>query len=265
MLCLKTAFVHKQTIYMVEGGNAKNDTDKKFTANPHLELYVALNVFLFIFSVGSFCFLSVEKSYGLAVFNIVLAVIIPLTFIAVFIYTTFSGWNGVVTFDNEKASQKRWGKTVEWRWDDLSNIGCRTHMPWLLRGFNFWPLFTVSSNSHGKILVFTLNPQVNERFAELCNNEKVTRKFNELVLSCDFPGKYDGRNLNIAESEKANAKISAGYIIHNILLLIIGVAGVIFYIKEIAVGYIICFSVLGILLITEFILYLINRLKTGRR
>lgn len=246
------------------------ESDKKkvkCTAYPHMELYVSLNMLLFICSIGALCLLSVKKNYVFSIVNIVFAVIIPLIFIVVFICTTFSGWNGVVTFDNEKAYQKRFGKVVEWRWDDISNITCTTHMPWILRGFYLYPKFKLMCNSHDKILVFTLNPLVNDCFTELCHNEGVNKKFKELISECDFdyPGKYDKGISNKPKAEKANIKISIKYIIYNVLLLITGVVGAFLYIKQITIGYTICFSCVGICLIIDLILFIINKIKKPKQ
>lgn len=239
----------------------------KCTAYPHMELYVVLNLTLFICSIGALCLMSVEKSYVLMVINIVFAVVMPIAFLLTFIYTTFSGWNGVVTFDNQKAFQKRFGKIVEWYWDDVSGIECGTHMPWILRGYNLYPKFKLSCKSHDKILVFTLNSLVIKHFTDLCKNESVNKKFKELILQCDFdfPGKYSFGISENSAAERANIKISTKYIIYNILLLAIGIAGVALYIKQITIGYIICFSFVGVCLIVELVLYIYNKTRNSRR
>ena len=101
----------------------------------------------------------------------------------------------------------------------------------------------------------------------MCNNEHVNKKFKELILQCDFdfPGKYNHGIPDNPQAEKTNIKFSIKYIIYNVLLLATGIAGVAFFIKQVLIGYVICFSCVGVCLIIELILYIKNKIKNLKR
>lgn len=247
--------------------NTTDNKSKKCTAYPHLELYVAINLLLFFVVIGTYCFLTIEKSHILQVINIVLSVILSAICVFVFIFTTFSGWNSVVVFDEQKICQRRFGKVIEWRWDDISEITCRTKMPLLLRGYYLSPLFKLKCNSHDKVLVFALNPRLNKYFTELCPNEAVNRRFVELISQCDYdyPQKYNNKKVIEAKCNNVNVKAIISCLAYNTIFFLIVVIGAILYIREIFVGVIVCLSLAAILLLSELVLFIATYVRKNRK
>lgn len=250
-----------------------NETKLKYKcyAYPHPILYIYINLILLIVTIGSFCALSIEKSRVFTIINIFVAVIFALLFVCAFIYTTFSGWNSRVFFVDDGAYKKHFGKIIEWKWEDVSDFTCGTHMPWILRGYSrgyysLYPKFKVTCKSRNEVLIFTLNSEVDKYFKQLCPNEEIKLKFIELISACDFdyPHKYDNVNLSNDKAERANVKSTIKYMIYSLLLLAIGITGLILYIKDYIIGCIICFAGIGILLISELIVVLIQKLKNNK-
>lgn len=239
--------------------DSKEIGKRKCIAYPHLELYIAINLILFLCSIGAFCILSVNKNSMLKIVNIVVAVMIVLTFISIFVYTTFSGWNSVVIFDEEKAFQKRFNKVIEWRWDDISEIDYNTNMPRIFNKYNSWPQFRMTCHSHEKVLVFKLNRVVYKMFTKLCTNEDVNLKFQQLVSECNYG------YLKNSRKNSALTKKTILYLIYNFLLLAIGITGVVLYIIEKKVGCIICFTGIGVCLIIELIVFIIIKARKGKK
>ena len=241
--------------------------EKKCTAYPHIILYSILNLLLFFFSIASLMLLLKDFGEVFRIINIVLAVIIPLSFVCVFIYTTFSGWNGKVTFDSEKAWQKRWGKIYEWRWDDVCDITCRTSRPWFLRagvrGYDFPPLFKLYCLSHKKVLSFCLNEELNERFTKLCTNESINEKFRTLISECDFyySFKYDKAEVHTARAEN---RLAWGMVLYAVLrmavLLFAFVAIILFYTKK-TVAAAVTLGCVILCLIASIIIYFVAERK----
>lgn len=166
----------------------KNDNIIK--TYPHLVLYVALNLYLCVISAS---FLSIIKmDYGQTTKNIhtILAVISWTITLIVFLYTTFSGWNAAVRFDNEKAYQKRWGKLVTWYWKDCTDIKARTNRPYIFWSSMLFPKFKLYSSKHNKVLVFVLNKNLIRNFTNLCDNDEICKKYKDLLAQCDFPFPY---------------------------------------------------------------------------
>ena len=171
--------------------------DKKRTfsckAYPHLILYVGLNISLLFVSIGLLCLLSIDYGETFKIINIILAALSSIITILVFSCTTFSGWNAVVRFDTEKAYQKRGKSVINWYWQDIIEITCRTHRPWLFWAGLYYPKFKLKSRAHEYVLVFILNQELIEKFDTLCTNEEINKRFKELIKECDFPfpHKYD--------------------------------------------------------------------------
>ena len=156
-------------------------------AYPHLILYVGLNISLLVVTMAFLCLLSIDYGKIFKIINIILAILSLIVTVIVFSYTTFSGWNAVVKFDTEKAYQKRGKTVINWYWQDIIEISCRTYRPWLLWGSLYYPKFKLKSKSHDYILVFVLNSELIEKFDTLCDNEEINKKFRELIKKCNFP------------------------------------------------------------------------------
>lgn len=169
--------------------------EKICKAYPHLIAYAVLNIVLLISSIIFLNLLSMDYGKAFKIFNIVAAVMLPVVTIAVFIYTTFSGWNAVVKFDTEKAYQKRGRKIITWYWKDITDISCRTYRPRILWSslYSYCPKFKLKSKAHEHVLVFVLTPELIKKFDTLCTNEEIVQKFKALIKACNFPfsHKYD--------------------------------------------------------------------------
>lgn len=162
-------------------------------AYPHLIAYAVLNISLGVVTIIFLNLLSIDYGKAFKIFNIVAAVLLSVVTIAVFIYTTFSGWNAVVKFDTEKAYQKRGRKIITWYWKDITDISCRTYRPRIFWGGLYDPKFKLKSKAHDHVLVFVLTPELIKKFDTLCTNEEIVQKFKALIKACNFPfsHKYD--------------------------------------------------------------------------
>lgn len=162
-------------------------------AYPHLILYIYLNISLSVVTVIFLCLLNNDYGEAFKIINIILAILLSTVTILIFTYTTFSGWNAVVKFDNEKAYQKRGKSVINWYWKDIIEITCRTYRPWLFWSSLYYPKFKLRSRTHDYILVFVLNQELIEKFDILCTNEEINQRFKVLIKECNFPfpHKYD--------------------------------------------------------------------------
>ena len=162
----------------------KNNTCKAY---PHLILYVSLNISFLMISILFLCLLSMDYGAIFKIINIVLAILFTVATIIIFFYTTFSGWNAVVRFDNEKAYQKRGSAVIYWYWNDIKEIRCKTNRPQIFGGAFYYPKFKLYAKSHNKVLVFVLNHELMEKFAGLCTNDLIKKQFYQLIKECNFP------------------------------------------------------------------------------
>lgn len=239
--------------------------EKKCTAYPHITLYVILNFMLFCFSI-IFCVL-LSKDFGevFRVINIVLAVLLSVSFVFTFVYTTFSGWNGKIIFDAEKACQKRWGKLYEWRWDDVCDITCKTSRPWIfcirIGRYDVPPAFKMYCRSHDKVLCFRLNSDLDEKFTELCSNAAINEKFCKLISECDFyySFRYNKNKPHTARAEKRLANGMIIYFVARLLAVLFVFAAIILFYAEQTVVAIVMLACMAVFLIIGVVAYFLAR------
>lgn len=105
----------------------------------------------------------------------------PILLISSFIYATFFGWNAVVNFTRGKVSQRQGIKCVEWKKEDVQDISFHTGI--FIGGLSRYypPKVKIISSSSKKKIVFTLNRNLLNAFADLCTNEKINLKFKQFV------------------------------------------------------------------------------------
>lgn len=236
-------------------------------AYPHVQAYAFINIALLVATAGALVLLSRDYGRAVKIVSIVAAAVLAPTLVATFICTTFSGFVSVVVLDSEGASQKRWGKLVEWRWDEIYDIDCNTHCPWIMRSQPFYPKFRLRCESHDKVLVFTWNKDVDKYFTTLCTNENINEKFTALLSACDYdyPGRFD--NNNITPNEEAERNKAASIRIFRInSFIIIGLAVVVLILllaSDIPAWILIIVFFGGIVaeLIVNFIIYLVTKKK----
>ena len=236
-------------------------------AYPHVQAYAFINIGLLVATIGAFIFLAHDFGEAARIANIVIAAALAAAFVATLICTTFSGFVGVVVLDGEGASQKRWGKTIKWRWEDITDIACTTHCPWMLRGQVVYPKFRLRCSAHDKVLVFTWNKDVDKYFTELCTKEEINAKFKELLSACDYnyPGRFD--NNNVTKNEEAERNMAASirtFRINSLSLACLAVAGLILLLAtDIAewILIVVLFAGIAINLAVNLIIWLVKRSK----
>ena len=160
-------------------------------ALPHPIAYFNINIPLFFCTIAVFMLFNIDGSRVFYIINIVLAVIVPIIFIVVFVFTTFSGWNSPVYFSQVGVMQKSFGRIAEWKWCDIIDITCKTHRPLFLRQFfiqlEVWPpKFKLKIIGQNKLIVFTLNAELRKIFPTLCTNKEINLKYMQLLSECDF-------------------------------------------------------------------------------
>ena len=161
-------------------------------AYPHPILYGGLNLILLVSSVTMLALLSYDYGRQFRIVNIVFVIVLPIIFVATFIYTTFSGWNAKVVFSKNGIAQKQWGKLYRWCWEDIADISCKKRGSiffWL--GCYFPKMRFQMKDSKTKVI--TLNIKLLTKFESICPRDDLSKKFKQLLKECDYP--FPGKNL----------------------------------------------------------------------
>lgn len=110
----------------------KKKSDTYYRVFPNLFINIWIHMFSIIISILIIGLSQYEYSNGVNKFLLILSISLPILTIISFIYSNTFGWNAPVYFDKEKIFQKRHGRIINWKWDEIE-IECKTHRPFLLR------------------------------------------------------------------------------------------------------------------------------------
>lgn len=164
----------------------KKKSNTYYRVFPNLFINIWIHMFSIIISILIIDLSQYDYSNGVNKFLLILSISLPILTIISFIYSNTFGWNAPVYFDKEKIFQKRHGRIINWKWDEIE-IECKTHRPFLLRIPPFPPRIKIKSTIHSKVLGITLDRCIRKKFSEICPNENVRAKYLELLEKCDFP------------------------------------------------------------------------------
>ena len=151
---------------------------------PHLMLCFLSHSLLLLTAFIMFSLARNEKNFEQMYFS--LGIIFLSIFILFFIFTIISGWNSIVVFDDQKVSQKRWLKKIEWKWEEICDVTCR--LPWPLSPSfaKYLPKIKLIHAYDKRIITFALWPALQKKILELCSNEVLREKLNNLINNFDY-------------------------------------------------------------------------------
>ena len=101
-------------------------------------------------------------------------------FVLLFVLLVISGWNAIVTFDNQGVSQRRWLKKRKWRWEEIQDITYYATKPFRPGYRRFYPKAKLIHVDDKKVVTFLVCPAVQKKFVKLCSNDALRRKFIKL-------------------------------------------------------------------------------------
>ena len=143
----------------------------KFAIRP----YYGWDVFLFmILIVLELCFaVIISEISGVA--NTVLRVlfiILPIIYIAFYLYSMLWGWNARIYFDDEKAYRKIRGKTYEWYYDDMIDVEIKMYRT----NYGYAARIRITSSKQEKLLTFEPAKIIIKKFVSVCTNAEIKYK-----------------------------------------------------------------------------------------
>lgn len=175
-------------MYFGEEKIMKKNKNYEFKTYPYLVVTLGMHMILFLcFIFGLTTFDSIERGTVFTTICKCLLIISPILFIVTFVYGNFFGWNSPIYFTKEKMYQKRHGKLIEWKWDEIKEIRCKTHKPLLLRYPYYPPRIRIISSTHSYTVTISLERYVRERILNVMTNENVKARYLEILEQCDFP------------------------------------------------------------------------------
>ena len=149
-------------------------------AYPHPYLFFSVHMLLFLLWL---VFLwRWYNGYGghYKIVDIVLSILLPILLVLSLVYSLFFGWNVVVCFDEKKVFQRRGRKIFQLYWAEIVDV-CFAERTLAFHTFTAYPYRIKLIAADGHKITFTLNINLEKKFAQICTNKEINEKFEQMM------------------------------------------------------------------------------------